>query len=233
MNPSMKLSDNKFRRNWKFDENTFTKEFESTKWDRVLNLEEKDTDESFNTFFNIFNNILAKHLPLEKISKSQQKKGNRKPWISKGILTSMKMRDSFLKKSIKSKSDEQKNYFLSQYKLYRNMIVKLCRKSKEYQYINFFNENTNDIKYTWKGVNLIISSSKSKSKSPNSIIINKQVITDKKPLLTVLMTTSLLKPINFEKLCLTQTLTSVNILVLITLIRCFYLQSLQKKLMIR
>ena len=48
MNPSMKLSDNKFRRNWKkIDENKFTKEFESTKWDRVLNLEEKDTDESF------------------------------------------------------------------------------------------------------------------------------------------------------------------------------------------
>ena len=181
MNPSMKLSDHKFRRNWKkFDENKFTKEFESTKWDRVLNLEEKDTDESFHAFFNIFNNILAKHLPLEKISRSQQKKGNRKPWISKGILTSMKKRDSFLKKSIKSKSDEQKNYFLSQYKLYRNMIIKLCRKSKEDHYICFLNENTNDIKNTWKGVKSIISSSKSKSKSPNSIITNKQVITDKK-----------------------------------------------------
>ena len=36
LNPSMKLSDNKFRRNWKkFDENKFTKELESTKWDRV------------------------------------------------------------------------------------------------------------------------------------------------------------------------------------------------------
>ena len=58
----------------------------------------------------------------------------------------MKKRDSFLKKSIKCKSDEQKNYFLSQYKLYRNMIVKLCRKSKEDHYKNFFNENTNDIK---------------------------------------------------------------------------------------
>ena len=100
-------------------------------------MEEKDTDESFNTFFNIFNNVLAKHLPLEKISKSQQKKGNRKPWISKGILTSMKKRDSFLKKLIKSKSDEQKNYFLSQYKRYRNMIVKLCGKSKDH-YIIFF-----------------------------------------------------------------------------------------------
>ena len=54
MNPSMKLSDNKFRRNWKkFDENKFTKEFESTKWDRVLNLEEKDTDESFNRVFHV------------------------------------------------------------------------------------------------------------------------------------------------------------------------------------
>ena len=57
----------------------------------------------------------------------------------------MKKRDSFLKKSIKSKSDEQKNYFLSQYKLYRNMIVKLCRKSKEDHYIIFFSENTNDM----------------------------------------------------------------------------------------
>ena len=172
--PNLKLSDNKYKRNWKkFDENKFIKEFESIKWDEVLNVKGKNTDESFDTFFSIYNNILDKHLPFEKISKSQQKKGNRKPWISKGILTSVKKRDSFLNKSIKSKSDEQKNFFYSQYKLYRNMVVKLCRKSKENHYVNFFNENVNNIKNTWKGVNSIISSSKSKSKSPNSIIINK------------------------------------------------------------
>ena len=73
MNPSMKLSDNKFRRNWKkIYENKFTKEFESTKWNSVLNLEEKDTDESFNTFFNIFNNILVKHLPLVNLNKRKE-----------------------------------------------------------------------------------------------------------------------------------------------------------------
>jgi len=59
------------------------------------------------------------------------------------------------------------------------MIVKLCRKSKKDHYVNFFNDNVNNIKNTWKGVNSIISSSKSKSNSPNSIIINKQIITDK------------------------------------------------------
>ena len=178
--PNLKPSENKYKRNWKkFDEDNFIKEFESIKWNEVLNLDSKDTNKSFNTFFRIFNNILDKHLPLEKISKSQQKKGNRKPWISNGILASMKKRDSFLNKSIKSKSDEQKKHFYSEYKLYRNMIVKLCRKSKKDHYVNFFNDNVNNIKNTWKGVNSIISSSKSKSNSPNSIIINKQIITDK------------------------------------------------------
>ena len=72
------------------------------------------------------------------------------------------------------------------------MIVKLCRKSKEDHYISFFNENTNDIKNIWKGVNSIISSSKSKSKSPIvSLSINKLLLT-KKLLLIVLMTTSVL-----------------------------------------
>ena len=76
-----------------------------------------------------------------------------KPWISKG-----------LRKSIKIKNELFYSGDENRYKLYRNKIVTLCRLSKRNIYHNYFEENANDMRKTWKCFNNLIGHKKNSKK---------------------------------------------------------------------
>ena len=98
--------------------------------------------------------------PIKKMTQNEQRLEQR-PWITKGILKSMKIRDSLYKKIVK-KDNPQREEILVKYKKYRNSIVTLQRKSKEMYFQNFFETNKNDVKKTWKGIKNILAVSKKK-----------------------------------------------------------------------
>ena len=81
-----------------------------------------DINQSFSTFHNKLNKLLNKHAPLKPISKRSLRK-QQKPWITKGIRTSIKIKNSLYY------SGDSKTY-----KIYRNKILMLTRISKR----NFF-----------------------------------------------------------------------------------------------
>ena len=64
--------------------------------------------------------VIDKNAPLKKLTKEELKR-SKKPWITKGILTSIKKKNILLKKIIKSKK-----------------INHLIRKSKKKYYTDFF-----------------------------------------------------------------------------------------------
>ena len=94
-------------------------------------------------------------------------KQQQKPWITTGILNSMKRRDRLLKKFTKAKHELIKIQYHKEYKKLKNQIVALCRINKKIYYQNFFTENANNLKKTWQGIKSIININSNNKSQPN------------------------------------------------------------------
>ena len=64
-----------------------------------------------------------------------------KPWITRVILKSIQQRDKIYKQIFKAKTSKTKQLKFILYKMYRNIIVDLLKKSKEFQYRKYFEDN--------------------------------------------------------------------------------------------
>ena len=77
----------------------------SIDWSLVT--ENNDLHLGFRTFFHLFNKILDKHAPVKQGIR-KDKKIEQKPWVTKGIQTSMKRRDKLYKEATKEKDTQKK-----------------------------------------------------------------------------------------------------------------------------
>ena len=167
-----------FYQDWKnFDSGNFSKVFEDFHWKNALQLDKKNPELSFQIFFNNLNNMIDSNVPIKKITRKQLKR-SLKPWVTKGILKSMSIRDKFLKKFINLKSPDLKSSYHVKYKRYRNSITNLLRTSKKLYYRNFFNVNSGDTKKTWEGINEILNKNKSNAQSKIILKVDDETITE-------------------------------------------------------
>ena len=130
-----------------------------------------DSNFSLNSFKDTIYEVLDKHMPLKKANKKELKL-EAKPWITPGILISIKRRDQLLNKYIKAPEGEHKNELHKQYKILRNKIVALLRLSKNQHYRSYFRSNSTDIKKTWKGIKSIINLRTASNNLPTTMLIN-------------------------------------------------------------
>ena len=110
-----------------------------------------------------------------KILSKKASKTKLKPWLTKGILKSINVKRSLLKKYDRSKN----NSFLTKYRQCRHLLKKLIKKSKKNYYKIFFSENANNIKKTWKQLNNILNKHK-KNQQISQLSINGTLISDQK-----------------------------------------------------
>ena len=81
-----------YKRNFKgLTENELIEDLKSTDWDKALRLNQNQT-KSFEVFFQIFETLLDIYAPLKKLSHSELKLLS-KPWITHGIMKSIKIKD--------------------------------------------------------------------------------------------------------------------------------------------
>ena len=59
-----------------------------------------------------------------------------KPWITKGILTSIKKKVKIHSKSLKANDQTRKEALTQEYKIYKNLLTNITKKSKESYYKN-------------------------------------------------------------------------------------------------
>ena len=137
----------------------------------------EDTNESFNSFFASFNKLLDKHIPLKKISNKSFKR-RFKPWITFGILKSLRKRNELHNRYLRAKDIERKQTLYTHFKLYRNMLVTLIRKSKQNHFNKYFTDNVKNLRETWKGINNIIQIKNNNESLPSCIFENGSSITD-------------------------------------------------------
>ena len=64
------------------------------------------------------------------------------------------------------------------YKQYRNLVSTLLKRSKRLYFTNFFNDNLNNLKNTWKGIKNLISLKTISHSSPSSIYYNNKTVTN-------------------------------------------------------
>ena len=157
-------------RNYKnFNEEAFKTELCELDWSFVT---ENDINLGFETFLRFINKTLDKH------AQNRENKTISKPWITRGIKTSIKKRDKLYKHIIKAKNKQQKSIKHESYKKYRNKKIELIRQSKQTYYQSYFEQNKKDSKTIWQGIHEIISSRKNKNNSNVSAIISDNNVTD-------------------------------------------------------
>ena len=105
----------------------------------------------FDCFYSKISQIVNKHIPIKQLSR-RELKFKSKPWITSAIKRSIKVKNNFYKKFLKTKS----SYYHSKFKYYRNKINHLLKLSKRKYYNQYFLENSNDIKRVWNGIKQII-----------------------------------------------------------------------------
>ena len=105
------------------------------------------------------NTILDKHWPLKKLSKQEILQRD-KPWITKGLTKSIKIKNVTHEKMRRPKDSIRKEELCNTYKTYKNKITKLIRLSKANHYNRFFIENKTNLLKVWHGIKSVINTLK-------------------------------------------------------------------------
>ena len=136
----------------RFSEEDFNSELAQVDWESILARTQGNIDIAFSKIYNKLNKLVNKHAPLKSLSKRKFKQFS-KPWITKGLLKSIKIKNALF-----ASGD------MIKYKFYRNKITTLIRHSKKLYYHTYFTQYMNNMKKTWSGINEIMSRNKRKSK---------------------------------------------------------------------
>ena len=89
--------------------------------------------------------------------------------VTLGLKISIPIKNHLLTKYIKLKDVTLKNEAQIKYKQYRNLFSTLMKKSKKSYFTNYFQNNLNDSKSTWKGIKNLISSKELPDVAPSNI----------------------------------------------------------------
>ena len=175
-----------YARNFRhFDKIAFSEDIKNHNWLETLQIIKNDVNLSMKIFEDTVNTLLDTHVPIKKLS-NQDLLQKSKPWITKGLVKSIKVKNVMYRKMMRARDPIRKENLHKNFKDYKNRLTKLSRLSKANHYNNFFIENKNNLLKTWEGVKAIINSKKKTRQDINSIKHDGKILTDKKQISEVL-----------------------------------------------
>ena len=116
-------------------------ELKNIDWNDVLSVDGKDVSTVFQSFHTKICEIVDKHAPVLQLTRKEVK-CLVKPWVTKGIKKSIKLKQKLYQNYLKSGSP----YYLTKYRYYRNRISSLIKRSKQNYYNDYFKSNNKNIK---------------------------------------------------------------------------------------
>jgi hypothetical protein len=126
----------------------FNESIKSISWDLS---NEKDVNEAYEIFHNKFSNIYNHSFPLkEKKIKIYQNK--HRPWLTLGILNSVKTKNRLYKTFLQRGTWESKYHYIK----YKNKLTSIIRHSEKTYYADRFNAVRGNIHDTWKVINKVL-----------------------------------------------------------------------------
>ena len=100
-----------------------------------------------------------------------------KPWMTKALLKSIKVKNRIYKQFCETTDPHEKTEIQKRFKVYRNHVVTLSRICKENYYKEYFEDNRKNAKKLWSGIRSIINIKNKKFQS-NSLTINSKTVTN-------------------------------------------------------
>ena len=94
---SLPILENTTFKNVRYERNIFSDEMKNINWEDFLDANKKNADLSMNKFLEKVNNLIDKHLPIKKLSKQEILQKD-KPWMTKGLITSIKNKNIYIEK---------------------------------------------------------------------------------------------------------------------------------------
>ena len=125
-----------------------------------------DPNRNYNIICQSISQLCSKHLPIRKV-KFQKYRHKVTPWITFGIMKSIKYRDKLYRslKLLHPDTTEYSNQKLN-LKTYNTILRKSIREAKRNYYYTTFKKYRNDIRKTWSTIKTILNANKSKSTFP-------------------------------------------------------------------
>ena len=144
---------------------------------RIVNYD--DFYKAFDYSHKMILNILNEHYPIKILNKKEIEL-ERKPWITKGILTSTKIKNKTYRKFIKSRNKDKTSDTYIKFKRYRDLINTLKRKSQKQFHVEYFQKHLNNAKKAWTGINTILNKTRKQKISDIFLNVNGKLVTDQK-----------------------------------------------------
>ena len=135
-------------------------------------LQYENVNDMYNAFHVKYLEIININAPYKTLSKKESKQ-RQKPWVTKSIIQSIKIRTTYYKKYMK----KQEMFWYNRYRYYKTKISMLIRKSKQNYLWKFFHENYLNSKKLWGNINELLNKKRS---ATNDILLNENgaIITD-------------------------------------------------------
>ena len=131
-----------------------------------------DVNESMAKLTHTLDEISDKHAPIEKPSRCQ-KKLLRKPWISKGIFRSIKVKQRLFKTHFLVATLLKSNYIN---KTFNNKLNKIKDLALQKYFREQFEINKGNIKRSWKLVDLLINRKRKNSPVISKLLYNNKIM---------------------------------------------------------
>ena len=131
----------KFRRSMKqFKLEDFLLELRNDLSNLNLKPDKSDVNQDVINLTTVFNSVLDRHAPMRPMSR-KEKRLTDKPWITKGILISIKTKNRLYKKYFKNKNDHTDNPKREFYKKYLNKLTHIKNLAKRTYYEKLLKTN--------------------------------------------------------------------------------------------
>ena len=145
-----------------FSEDKFLRDLDELKQINLLQYE--NVNDMYNAFHVKYLEIKNINAPYKTLSKKESKQ-RQKPWVTKSIIQSIKIRTTYYKKYMK----KQEMFWYNRYRYYKTKISMLIRKSKQNYLQKFFQENYLNSKRIWGKINELLNKKRS---ATNDIFLN-------------------------------------------------------------
>ena len=136
-------------------------------------------DKSFETFFSTIKSIIDRHAPLKKIFLTERKL-KLKPWLTKGILTSVNSKNKTYRKYCRTKDQNRKHELHTLFKQYRNSLHNIIKVSKANHFHQYFTTNKINLLKVWEGIKEIIHTKPKNKQRMNYLRLNGTLCTEQK-----------------------------------------------------
>ena len=142
-----------------------------SKLNKEKNIAEKRNNNNLDSLISIMSDLTNLCCPKKTMSRKQYRV-SKSPWITTGILTSIKQKNKLYAKYIKTKN----SIIFEEYKKYRNKVTHVKEAAKRNYFQTLF-EGSSNSSDTWKYVNQLLRKTKPKSSVPCTLQVEGRMIT--------------------------------------------------------